>query len=388
MRSFDPRTLDPAIRLAGILDAHPTADGVLLSRLTAAAQAQIIDPALLWTATMPSGGRIEMVSDTTAIEVDVQLTRLAWGADDPMPAPVDLVVDGEVVAGERAEAGHTLRLRDRRGLAFDLEPGAPVTIRFDGLTPVDKHLEVWLPNNASVELLAVRIDDGATLSPPPPADRRWAHYGSSISHCAEADRPTGVWPVIAARRAGVDLQSLAIAGQCQLDQFTARTIRDLDVDLISLKVGINVVNGDTLRERTFVPALHGFLDTIRDGHPTTPIVMITPIVCPVVEDHPGPTVADENGQCQRIEPPLDDVEGALTLRRIRQLIELVVAARRAGGDDDLHLLSGLDLFGPDDLAELPDGLHPNPAGYARMGERFHDYAFAPGGPFADALTGY
>jgi hypothetical protein len=116
--------------------------------------------------------------------------------------------------------------------------------------------------------------------------------------------------------------------------------------------------------------------------------MITPIICPVVEDHPGPTVADEIGQCQRIEPPPDDVEGALTLRRIRQLIELVAAARRDSGDGRLHLFSGLDLFGPDDLADLPDGLHPNPAGYARMGDRFHAAAFAPGGPFADAITGY
>jgi len=32
--------------------------------------------------------------------------------------------------------------------------------------------------------------------------------------------------------------------------------------------------------------------------------------------------------------------------------------------------------------DLPDGLHPNSAGYRRMGERFVAYAFAPGGPFA------
>ena len=73
-----------------------------------------------------------------------------------------------------------------------------------------------------------------------------------------------------------------------LDQFVARTIRDLPADLISVKAGINVVNGDTMRERTFGPALHGFLDTVRDGHPTTPIALVTPIVCPIVEDHPGP----------------------------------------------------------------------------------------------------
>ncbi|MCU1353981.1 MAG: GDSL-like Lipase/Acylhydrolase family, partial [Acidimicrobiales bacterium] len=219
------------------------------------------------------------------------------------------------------------------------------------------------------------------------AARRWVHYGSSISHCMEADRPTGIWPVIVARRAGLDLQSLAIAGQCQIDQFAARTIRDLDVDLISLKLGINVVNADSMRERAFVPAVHGFLDTVRDGHPDTPIVLVTPIICPVVEDHPGPTVADDTGLCQRIERPADDPPGALTLRRIRDLLTEIAAARQADGDRNLHLLSGLDLFGADDVDDLPDGLHPNPAGYARIADRFERYAFAPeGGPFTAPAT--
>jgi lysophospholipase L1-like esterase len=48
----------------------------------------------------------------------------------------------------------------------------------------------------------------------------------------------------------------------------------------------------------------------------------------------------------------------------------------------LHLMHGPDLFGPDDVADLPDGLHPNAAGYQRMGERFHQLAFQDG-PFRE-----
>jgi hypothetical protein len=243
-------------------------------------------------------------------------------------------------------------------------------------------MQVWLPANASVALRDVRVDDGASVAPASSTGRRWVHYGSSISHCTEADRPTGVWPVIVARRAGIDLQSLAIAGQAHLDQFAARTIRDLDVDLISLKVGINVVNGDTLRERTFVPAVHGFLDTIRDGHPDTPILLVSPIVCPVVEDHPGPTASDAAGVCRALEPPPGDLPGALTLRRIRTLLAEVVASRVADGDGNLTYLDGLDLFGPDDVDLLPDGLHPNPEGYARMADRFYERALDSDGPFS------
>ncbi|KQV25217.1 hypothetical protein [Yonghaparkia sp. Root332] len=47
----------------------------------------------------------------------------------------------------------------------------------------------------------------------------------------------------------------------------ARVIRNAPADVISVKVGVNVVDLDAMRLRSFVPAVHGFLDTIRDGHP-------------------------------------------------------------------------------------------------------------------------
>jgi hypothetical protein len=198
----------------------------------------------------------------------------------------------------------------------------------------------------------------------------------------EAEHPTGTWPAVAARAAGVDLYSLGLAGQCQLDQFAARTIRDLPADLISLKLGINVVNADSMRERAFVPAVHGLLDTIRDGHPDTPIVVISPIICPVAEDHPGPTLPNLDGRFDVVDRPEELTVGALSLERIRELLSIVVAQRRGAGDANLHSLHGHELFGAADVGDLPDGLHPNSAGYRRMGERFAAYAFAPGGPFA------
>lgn len=370
------------VRVAGIVELAPTPEGATTQRLPAWARSQFMEVAIATVSSMPSGGRLEMVTDATTIELDLLVTRIGFPGRDPWPATLDLVVDGAIVTTAATEEGHLFRLQLPPSTSFDLEPGNATTIRFDGLAPGSKRVEIWLPHNAGVELHALRISDGASVSPPPVSTRRWVHYGSSISHSMEADSPTGVWPAVAARSARVDLYNLGLSGQCHLDQFAARTIRDLPADVISLKLGINVVTEDTMRERTFTPAVHGLLDTIRDGHPDTPIIVISPIICPPAETHPGPTIPGADRRFGVVERPEALSLGALTLARIRELLELIVANRREHGDGNLHYLHGYELFGPADIADLPDDLHPNPAGYIRMGERFASAAFSPGAPFA------
>jgi lysophospholipase L1-like esterase len=155
----------------------------------------------------------------------------------------------------------------------------------------------------------------------------------------------------------------------------ARAIRDVPFDCVSLKVGINIAIFDTFKGRTFAPAVHGFLDTIRDGHPEVPILVVSPIVCPILEDAPGPLAFGDDGLS--LANP-DGGGDALSLRRVRELLAEAVERR---GDPHLHYLDGLLLFGQDDVDELPDGVHPSPAGYALLGERFARSVFGPGGYF-------
>jgi len=369
--------------LRGAQDLLRSDGGVSPRRLPAWTEAQAADPALHVMAGIPAGVRFELATDATTLELDVLATFLEVDGSPvgPEAAVFDLVVDGDVVASEAVEDG-TRVVVDLRTGAFDVVEGEPTTVRFDGL-PGDPaaRVDLWLPHATTVELRGARLTPGAQVRPADPHPRRWVHHGSSISHCMEVDHPTRTWPALVARRAGLDLQDLAFAGQCLLDPSVARTIRDLPTDLISLKVGINVVNGDTMRERAFVPALHGFLDTVREGHPTTPLVLATPIHCPMAETEPGPHVEGSDGRYRPVPRPPDLAEGALHLVRIRELIEAAVAARRAAGDEHLHLLDGQGLFGPADAGDLPDGLHPNEAGYARMADRFFDLAFGARGPF-------
>lgn len=165
-----------------------------------------------------------------------------------------------------------------------------------------------------------------------------------------------------------------------LDPYVARTIRDMPADLISLKTGINIVGLAAFRLRTFGPAVHGFLDTIRDGHPETPLLLMSPVSCPALEETPGPSTVGPDGQLTALGDPADVVSGALSLTVVRAELARIVAARQAH-DPHLHYLDGRELLGPDEVDDLADGLHPTAAAYRRMGKRFAAHAFATDGPF-------
>jgi len=332
--------------------------------------------------TLGTGVRIAFRTDAPWIELDVMPTGFEVIGSPPPVVAYDLVVDGTRVDRRPVDFGTRLVL-DLATLDVSVRAAPAGTVRFDDLGDAMKSVELWLPQSAASELRALRVPDGAHVEAPVHARRRWVHYGSSISHCVEAHGPSDVWPAVAARLGDVELLQLAFAGQCQLDQFVARTIGAQAVDLISCKVGINVVNANSLTERTFPSALHGFLDTVREHHPEVPLLVASPIICPMVETHPGPTVPDGAGGFRIVEGGPPELRATdLTLERIRTIVAEVVAGRQAQGDDRLHHLDGLALFGPADVGDLPDGLHPNGDGYLRMGERFAAHAFAPGGPFA------
>ena len=325
---------------------------------------------------MPSGVRLAFTTSSRSVELHVLTTRMVNEGADPRPMTFDLSIDDGEPLSQSSDAGNDILLFADRPGEYELKRGDAYTVRFDELAAGEKYCQLWLPQNAFVELRSFSIEAGSSLGPPPAIERSWVHYGSSISHCMEAGQPTGVWPVVASRRGGIELTNLGFGGQCHLDQFVARTIGELPADLISIKVGINVANMDSMRERVFTPALHGFLDTLRERKPDTPVILVSPIYCPCAEEHPGPTIPDKNGKFVTIPGSEDMRVGCLTLTRMREIIADVVEKRNAVGDAQLHYLNGLELFSEKDAHDLPDDLHPNPAGYARMGQRFADRVFS------------
>ncbi|MET7796308.1 GDSL-type esterase/lipase family protein [Streptomyces decoyicus] len=373
--------------LRGALDLEHTEHGVLPHRLPARARAQCTDRQLAMAEAQASGVRLVFRTRATAIELDALRTKNAYQGAPPRPDGVyDLLVDGRP-AGRAGVPGGNVLMMDMATGSAEMRPGPVGTLRFTGLPDRVKDVEIWLPHNEITQLVALRTD--APVEPLPDAGRKkWLHHGSSISHGSDAASPSTTWPALAASLGGVELTNLGLGGGGLLDPFTARALRDTPADLISVKIGINLVNADLMRLRAFGPAVHGFLDTIREGHPGTPLLVVSPILCPIHEDTPGPSAPDFSDlsagrlQFRAAGDPAERASGKLTLHVIRDELARLVK-QRAADDPNLHYLDGRDLYGEADFAELPlpDQLHPDAATHRRIGERFATLAFGSSGPF-------
>ena len=384
--SSDPQLISTPVTadlLHGALEIEETAAGVRPHRLPRWARAQA-DAQLTMAESQPSGVRLAFTTEATVVELRASAVRFGFRGAPSRPAGVfDLVVDGRL--SDQASLGDaTSIIIDAATGEQETRPGAVATITFDELPAGTKSIEIWLPHNENIELVELRTD-----APVRPGDRGaaplWLHHGSSISQGSNAEHPTGTWPAIAASIADVDLVNLGFGGSALLDPFTARTIRDTPADLISLKIGINLVNTDLMRLRAFGPAVHGFLDTIRDGHPDVPLLVVSSSAVSDPRGHPrsGRVRRGRAGRGRR-QVPRDRRPGragrrqahpdrhpgtarrdrAATSRRRREpALPGRAAAVRTGRHDDLP---------------LPDRLHPDGATHRRIGERFADLAFATG----------
>ncbi|MFF4528603.1 GDSL-type esterase/lipase family protein [Streptomyces sp. NPDC001407] len=374
--------------LRGALDLERTEHGVLPHRLPARARAQCADGQLAMAEAQPSGVRLVFRTRATVVELDTLPTKTVYVGAPPRPDGVyDLLVDGRLSGQGSVTGGNVLTVDMTTGSA-ETRPGPVGTVRFPGLPDRVKDVEIWLPYNEITQLVALRTDAPVEAAPDS-GRKKWLHHGSSISHGSTAASPTTTWPALAASLGGVELTNLGLGGSALLDPFTARALRDTPADLISVKMGINLVNLDLMRLRAFGPAVHGFLDTIRDGHPTTPLLVVSPILCPIHEDTPGPGAPDfsrlDEGilQFRATGDPAERAAGKLTLNVIRDELARIVK-QRAADDPNLHYLDGRELYGEADFAELPlpDQLHPDAPTHHRIAERFAALAFTPDGPLA------
>lgn len=354
------------LELWGAVDVARADDVAVPVRVLNPLMDQIPTPYARFIAENAAGVRIRFVTAATRVELALTTYRTAYTGQEPFPAAVDLLDGREIHT--RALEGGAARIDHLSG-TVEYEEGEVQRVVFEGLRSDERVLELWLPHTAKVGIVELVTDAPARAEAG--AERvRWVHYGSSISHSGLSTSPALTWPGVAARELDWDHVNMGMSGNAMLDPYAARTIRDTPADLITLKVGINLINYDSMTLRTFVPALHGFLDTIREGKETTPILLISPIACAAVEDAPGPTSVDMTTY-RGVAWQGDDVHGAdaLTQSRIRGAIDRVAGIRN---DPHLFTLDGRRLFSESDDASglTVDGLHPNADGTELIGRRF------------------
>lgn len=285
--------------------------------------------ALQERAAMPAGVRIAFHSDTSTIAG--QLVPRAESSH------LDLYCDGQFHG--------SVELAGRGSFAFEEMP------------PGEKLIELWLPQIGEFRLKALEVGDGAAITRYDDPRPRWTTYGSSITHRGTAERPGQTWPAIVARGHGLNLTCLGYGGQCHLEPMMARMIRDFPADFLSMKVGINIHGQESLNLRTFGPAIIGFIEIVREKHPDTPFVVISPIFSPPREETPN--------------------AAGFNLQGMREEVPAAVNAIQAHGDTNIHYVDGLKLFGPEYAHLLPDQLHPDAEGYKILGQNFLREVAAP-----------
>lgn len=375
--------------LRGARDVEWVDSGVRPLRLPVWTRAEQADRWIEWWSAQTLGVRLVTRTAASRLELTARFTRILppGATTPPFPATVVATVDGAVVATAGIDGASLIRTRPDRTAEHVAGEDSVIALEL-GEAPGEREVTVWLPHNALTLLLDVRSDRPLAAAPDV-TRRRWVHHGSSVSHGLEATSPLGPWPQRAARELGLDLTNLSIAGNAQLDPFVARTIAATPADVITLKLGVNTINVDSMRRRAFIPALHGFLDLVRDGHPSVPIVVLTPIVSPAIENTPGPTIKHPDGNYRGTPRPIADGDGTLTLGIVRDLVSEVTQARRRT-DPLLWGADGLELLGEADAARLWDGLHPDQEGYdliaARFVERARNARTSLGEAFAASLA--
>jgi lysophospholipase L1-like esterase len=290
-------------------------------------------PPAVWSGgTNPTGGRIRFRTDSPTVAV-----RLEYPSPPNMAnmhafgqTGVDLYLDGvyrgTAIAAKDAKAGQTVE---------------KVYIDWRHQPRVMREATLYLPLYKQVKVLAVGVAKGARME----RARAFAvakpvvFYGTSITQGGCASRSGMSYQAILGRMLNLDHVNLGFSGNGKGEPAVARMVASIDASCFVLDYAQNNRTVESLKE---VYAL--FLAVLREKHPQTPVLAITPIA------NGGETNADS------------PTEG------MRAHIREVVSRQIAAGDRNLGWIEGTDLLGPGRLDGLVDGSHPNDLGFQWMAE--------------------
>jgi lysophospholipase L1-like esterase len=242
----------------------------------------------------------------------------------------------------RLSAGVTLR----HLLDFETDPYANLRPEaFSGQT-FSRH--VWRVVFDGPTLLHGIDRMGTTLRPPRPDEkpsRRWAAYGSSITHGYSPVTRQQCYVAVAARSLGVDVLNLGLSGSCMCENAAADYLASrTDWDFITCELGVNMrahYEPDVFHQR-----VRYLVATLTARHPGKPVVLISPFT----------SAADF-----AIEPTRDS-------RRTEGFRAKLAAIAAEFAPREVHLLDGRELL-PSFAGLTCDFVHPSTEGHALIAEK-------------------
>ena len=302
--------------------AFPAGDAVAYPRADPSPLGERLPRDTWQAACLPVGVRFEIQGGASRLEIDYETQT------------EDL--------GYRGEGAGTAFSVWRGGIRVSDAPAKLGRQRVEvGLGEGEAPAILYLPEGMRPTVRALRGLDGDIE--PAPHQPRWLCYGDSIAEGWVATGPALAWPAVVGRAQGLDVVNLGYAGSARGEIVSAEQIADLSADLISISYGTNCWTRTPSSAAAFRAGLEAFLDVVRQGHPATPLLAVSPVLRPDAEQVPN-----------RL---------GTTLSELRASFEECVESRIAAGDAALVSISGAALVAPE---RLPDGIHPDDAGHAAI----------------------
>jgi len=218
-------------------------------------------------------------------------------------------------------------------------------IYFKNASPEYREHVLYLPLYNGLKIKAIGTNTNATIKKHSPfaIPKPVVFYGTSITQGGCASRAGMSYQAILCRNLNLHHVNLGFSGNGKGEKEVADAVAEIDASCFVLDFMANNKNWETL-EKVYEP----FVRTIREKHPTIPIILVTRIYA-----------ARESsllGSHEFIEAKRDVIR-----KTYKKLI--------AEGDKNLSLIEGYSLLGPNEADGLVDGSHPNDLGFQLMADR-------------------
>lgn len=298
-------------------------------RLPAALREKFPPP--VWDlAKSPSGARIRFRTDAAAVAVQVEYPSPPGMANMHAfgQTGVDLYMDG---------AYWNTAIADK-----DARPGKIYQHVYCSAKPrLFRDATLYLSLYKPVKVVAVGVDTAARFQKAREfsVTKPVVFYGTSITQGGCASRSGMSYQAILGRLLNVDFVNLGFSGHGRGEPEVAAAVAQIDASCYVLDFAQNNVTVASLRQ-AYAP----FLEILRQAHPETPVLSITPIFA----------TRETTGENQN--------------EAMREHIRQVVSQRIGAGDRRLQLVEGTDLLGASRADGLVDGTHPNDLGFQWMAE--------------------